>query len=158
MIRSEATQGGPGRPLPSAPLWLSRSDWGLNIRFGAKRRKGSGETAPQCPLGLSRSGWGLNIRYGAKRRKGSGETAPQRPLGLSRSDWGLNINRILISVERAASGHVVNPVLYALKDFGIFLGPFCRDSVDNVGVLGDGGEDGVDELDDVNHVLLNKAA
>ena len=88
----------------------------------------------------------------------SGETAPQCPLGLSRSDWGLNINRILISVERAASGHVVNPVLYALKDFGIFLGPFCRDSVDNVGVLGDGGEDGVDELDDVNHVLLNKAA
>ena len=90
--------------------------------------------------------------------RGSGETAPQCPLGLSRSDWGLNINRILISVERAASGHVVNPVLYALKDFGIFLGPFCRDSVDNVGVLGDGGEDGVDELDDVNHVLLNKAA
>lgn len=90
--------------------------------------------------------------------QGSGETAPQCPLGLSRSDWGLNINRILISVERAASGHVVNLVLYALKDFGIFLGPFCRDSVDNVGVLGDGGEDGVDELDDVNHVLLHKAA
>ena len=129
MIRSEATQGVRGDHSPVPP-----------------------------PLGLSRSGWGLNIRFVAKRRKGSGETAPQCPLGLSRSDWGLNINRILISVERAASGHVVNPVLYALKDFGIFLGSFCRDSVDNIGVLGDGGEDGVDELDDVNHVLLNKAA
>ena len=120
--------------------------------------RGPGRPLPSTPLGLSRSGWGLNIRFGAKRRKGSGETAPQCPLGLSRSDWGLNINRILISVERAASGHVVNPVLYALKDFGIFLDPFCGDSVDNVGVLGDGGKDGVDELDDVNHVLLNKAA
>ena len=65
---------------------------------------------------------------------------------------------LLVPVERTAGRHVVNLVLDGLKDFGIFIGTFGGDSIDNISVLGDGCEDGVDELYDVNHVLLHKSA
>ena len=68
-----------------------------------------------------------------------------------------NQNRFLVLVERAAGGHVVYLVPDSLKNLGIFLSTFCGETVDNVRILGDCGEDCVNELDDLGHVLLHKS-
>ena len=65
---------------------------------------------------------------------------------------------LLILVERPSCGHVVDPVPYGLKDLCIFILALFRDTVHYVGILGDSREDGIDQLDDVQHVLLDEAA
>lgn len=56
---------------------------------------------------------------------GPGETAPGAPLGgCHEVTGGLNINRILVSVERTAGGHIVDLVPYGLKNLGVLLGAF----------------------------------
>ena len=65
---------------------------------------------------------------------------------------------LLVSVERTAGGHIVDLVPYGLKNLGVLLGSFLGDTIDNIGVLGHGAENGVDQLDDLGHVLLHETS
>ena len=49
-------------------------------------------------------------------------------------------------------------VPYGLKNLGVLLGSFLGDTIDNIGVLGHGAENGVDQLDDLGHVLLHETS
>ena len=77
-------------------------------------------------------------------------------------DWGqpdgCHVLGLLILVEGTSGGHVVDLVADIFQDGLIFILPFFADPVDDISILGDSSQDHVDQLDDVDHVLLDETA
>ena len=112
-------------------------------------------------------GDGGRVRSGAKRNEALRDNISLyrkkvQKTKLAGPGWGQPVGckgcGLLVLVEGTAGGHVVDLVTDILQDGLVFILSFFADPVDDISILGDSSQDHVDQLDDVDHVLLDETA